>query len=138
MTEMIMNLLSSRDLSLKKVAEKSDVSINTLKKSVHKPIESWSIRVLNAFAIGLDTSPGELLNTLEPTPYILNINDHEQTIQGVFIADKETFQQIRAVIEANHLEGWNPTASDVQDLLNSANNPNPDMVKRFNEIWNEE
>lgn len=138
MTEMIMNLLSSRDLSLKKVAEKSDVSINTLKKSVHKPIESWSIRVLNAFAIGLDTSPGELLNTLEPTPYILNINDHEQTIQGVFIADKETFQQMRAVIEANHLEGWNPAASDVQDLLNSANNPNPDMIKRFNEIWNEE
>lgn len=68
--------------------------------------------------------------------YSLEIDNENQTIQGVFISDKFLFQEMRGVIEASHLEGWNPTADDVQDILNSANNPDPAMIKRFKEIWN--
>ncbi len=69
--------------------------------------------------------------------YSLEIDNENQTIQGVFIRDKFLFQEMRGVIEASHLEGWNPTEDDVQNILNSVNNPDPAMTKRFKEIWNE-
>ena len=94
--------------------------------------------MLNAFAIGLGERPGDLLNVLEAQPYILDINDETQTIQGVFIADKETYQQIRTVVEVNHLEGWNPTKSDIQELLDEAINPDPQVAERFEKIWEQE
>lgn len=137
MTATIKKLLNSQNISLNDVTTISNVPLTTLRSSITKPIEKWSIRVLNAFAKSLDIPAGDLLNMLEQKEYSLEIDNKNQTIKGVFIADKETFQQMRAVIEANHLEGWNPTADDVQDLLNSANNPDPAMIKRFTEIWNE-
>ena len=138
MSATIVKLLESKNMSVTKVSEISNVPLSTLRNAIVKPIETWSIRVLNAFAIGLGERPGDLLNALEAQPYILDINDETQTIQGVFIADKETYQQIRTVVEVNHLEGWNPTKSDIQELLDEAINPNPQVAERFEKIWEQE
>ena len=135
MSATIVKLLKSKNISVAKVAEASNVPLSTLRNSIVKPIETWSIRVLNAFAIALKEKPGDLLNMLETQPYILDINDETQTIQGVFIANKEIYQQIRTVVEVNHLEGWNPTESDIQELLDEAIQPDPVVAKRFEEIW---
>ncbi|WP_278965484.1 helix-turn-helix domain-containing protein [Lactobacillus apis] len=138
MSATIVKLLESKNMSVTKVSEISNVPLSTLRNEIVKPIETWSIRVLNAFAIGLGERPGDLLNALEAQPYILDINDETQTIQGVFIADKETYQQIRTVVKVNHLEGWNPTKSDIQELLDEAINPNPQVAERFEKIWEQE
>lgn len=135
MSATIVKLLKSKNISVAKVAEASNVPLSTLRNSIVKPIETWSIRVLNAFAIALKEKPGDLLNMLETQPYILDINDETQTIQGVFIANKEIYQQIRTVVEVNHLEGWNPTKSDIQELLDEAIQPDPVVAERFEEIW---
>ena len=138
MSATIVKLLESKNMSVTKVSEISKVPLSTLRNAIVKPIETWSIRVLNAFAIGLGERPGDLLNVLEAQPYILDINDETQTIQGVFIADKETYQQIRTVVEVNHLEGWNPVKSDIQELLDEAINPDPQVAERFEKIWEQE
>ena len=138
MSATIVKLLESKNMSVTKVSEISNVPLSTLRNAIVKPIETWSIRVLNAFAIGLGERPGDLLNALEAQLYILDINDETQTIQGVFIADKETYQQIRTVVEVNHLEGWNPTKSGIQELLDGAINPNPQVAERFEKIWEQE
>ena len=65
-------------MSVTKVSEISNVPLSTLRNAIVKPIETWSIRVLNAFAIGLGERPGDLLNALEAQPYILDINDETQ------------------------------------------------------------
>lgn len=135
MSATIVKLLKSKNISVAKVAEASNVPLSTLRNSIVKPIETWSIRVLNAFAIALKEKPGDLLNMLETQPYILDINDETQTIQSVFIANKEIYQQIRTVVEVNHLEGWNPTESDIQELLDEAIQPDPVVAERFEEIW---
>ncbi|MDF7639770.1 helix-turn-helix domain-containing protein [Lactobacillus sp. ESL0791] len=138
MSSVINKVLESNNLTVKDVADKSHVSASTLRKSIQKPIENWSIRVLNAFAVSLDKRPGDLLNMLEPKIYTLDIDDRNQSIQGVYIADKTLYQQIRGVVEASHLEGWNPNKADIQYLLDQATDPDPELVKRIDKIWSEE
>ena len=72
---------------------------------VAKPIETWSVRVLNAFASGLNERAGDLLNMLQSKEYKLDINDEKQTIQGVYVSDKAMYLELRGVIVASHLEG---------------------------------
>lgn len=54
---------------------------------------------------------------------ILKFNDQDQKIQDVYIADPTTYQNIKFVVKMEHLEGWNPTAKDIEYLLDQANNP---------------
>lgn len=46
----------------------------------------------------------DLLELLDPV-YSLKINDHSQMIQGIHIEDPEIYEQIRFVVESEHLEG---------------------------------
>lgn len=138
MTAQIIKILDNNNITINDVANDSKVAVSTLRNSIKKPIDSWSIRVLSAFAISLKIRPGDLLNMLEPQPYILDINDQKQSIQGVYIPDKETYQQIRGVVEASHLEGWQPTKKDIQYLLDEALNPDPELEKRYEEIFGDQ
>ena len=131
----INRLLKSKNIGIVEVAEKSAVSDSTLRKAAAKPLENWSVRVLNAFATGLDLRAGDLLNMLQPKEYKLDINDKNQTIQGVYVSDKAMYLELRGVIEASHLEGWNPTKKDVESVLDGVLNPDPEEVKEIMEIW---
>lgn len=138
MATVISNLLKENKLSIYDVAKISGVPKSTLANSIKKPIESWSIRVLNAFAEGLRKQPSQLLDILQPSNYILKINDKEQTIQGVYISDKETYQQIKFVVQMEHLEGWNPTSDDIKYLLHNANHPDPEIDDQLDDIFGDQ
>ena len=131
----INRLLKSKNIGFLEVAEKSAVSDSTLRKAAAKPLENWSVRVLNAFATALGLRAGDLLNMLQPKEYKLDINDKNQTIQGVYVSDKSMYLELRGVIEASHLEGWNPTKKDVEFVLDGVLNPDPEEVKEIMGIW---
>lgn len=65
--------------------------------------------------------------------YQLDIDNEKQTIQGVKIANKAKFQAIRFVVENNWLEGWEPTQSDILDLCEEWDNPDPAAIADFRE-----
>lgn len=135
MTTVIEKLMDSKSITTTDVAMKSNVSDSTLRKAAKKPIESWSVRVLNAFANGLEENAGDLLNMLQPEQYTLEIDNEKQTIQGVFIPDKAMFQRMRGVVQANHLEGWNPTYNDIKELRDTVMNPDPKDLARIKALW---
>lgn len=129
MPAVILGLLQNANLSMKEVSKRSNVPFSTLNNASKKPIETWSIRVLNAFAKGLKIKPSELLEKLQPSTYTLDIDDIKQSIQGVYIPDIENYYAIRTVVEAEHLEGWNPTAMDIKYLSKQAVDPDPEIVR---------
>lgn len=67
----------------------------------------------------------------------LKIDDTNQIIQDVHIADKEIFQQIRFVVVNNHLEGWMPTSNDVKHLMDEAQNTHSELNKEYDKIFGE-
>lgn len=81
--------------------------------------------------------PGDLLELLDPV-YSLKINDSNQMIQGIYIEDPEIYEQVRFVIESEHLEGWQPDEEDVLRLLDEAINPSSELQTEINQIWGEE
>lgn len=66
MTATITKLLNSRNININDVASLSHVPVTTLRSSIAKPIDAWSVRVLKAFATSLNESAGDLLNILDP------------------------------------------------------------------------
>ena len=72
---------------------------------------------------------------LQSKEYKLDINDEKQTIQGVYVSDKAMYLELRGVIEASHLEGWNPIKKDIESVLDGVLNPDPEEVKEIMEIW---
>lgn len=138
MPTVISGLLHQSNITLKEVSERSSVPVSTLSNAAKKPIETWSIRVLNAFAKGLKKDPSDLLKILQPNEYELEIDDKEQTIQDVYIPDKELYQQIRFVVEMEHLEGWNPNKQDIEYLVNSAQHPDPKLDNEIDKLFGDQ
>ena len=137
MTTVIMNLLDQYNLTLSDISKISNVPLSTLTNAAKKPIESWSIRVLNAFAKGLSRKSSDLLDTLQPDNYSLDINDKRQTIQGVYIPDKQEYFNLRAVVQAEHLEGWNPTKKDIEYVYHGVINPKTKYLKEYHELFDD-
>ena len=72
---------------------------------------------------------------LQSKEYKLDINDEKQTIQGVYVSDKAMYFELRGVIVASHLEGWDPIKKDVESVSDGVLNPDPEEVKEIMEIW---
>lgn len=47
----------------------------------------------------------------------LKIDDQTQTIQGIRISDPDLYKKIRFIVQNNHLEGWQPTEQEINDLV---------------------
>lgn len=137
MATVIMNMLAQDNLTLSDISKVSNVPLSTLTNAAKKPIESWSIRVLNAFAKGLSKKASALLDELQPENYTLDINDKKQTIQGVYIPDKQEYYNMRAVVQAEHLEGWNPTKRDIKYVYREVSNPKAEYLKEYHELFGE-
>ena len=100
MSTIILRLLHNANISIEEISKKSQIPLDALVNATEEPIEFWTIRELNAFAESLKIKPGELLEELQPSTYILDIDDDAQTIQGVNISNLENYYAIRAVVEA--------------------------------------
>lgn len=138
MTTTISAILNNNNLTIADIASKSGVARSTLGNAIKKPIESWSIRVLNAFAKGLGMQSADLLSKLQPDDYELEINDQKQIIQGIQISDKELYQQVKFAVVNNHLEGWQPTREDILYLIKEVQKPDPEFDAMYRELFENE
>ncbi len=130
-------LLTNHQLTLKDISQKNDLREQDLKNAFHENPNNWSSSVLSALSSSLNMRPGDLLELLDPV-YSLKINDSNQMIQGIYIEDPEIYEQVRFVIESEHLEGWQPDEEDVLRLLDEAINPSSELQTEINQIWGEE
>ena len=61
----------------------------------------------------------------------LEIDDQKQTIQGIRIFSPSLFKKVRFVVQNNHLEGWNPTEKEINDLVHDKPDLGEDYYKVF-------
>ncbi|QGF41143.1 helix-turn-helix domain-containing protein [Limosilactobacillus gastricus] len=132
------NLLDDNQITQTMIAETSGISLATINQTLNRPIDSWSIKILDAVAKPLYMSAGQLLDIINPSKFELETNDDLMTIQGVKIDNYEMYQQIRFAVENNVMEGWEPTKQDIEDLLRFAHNPDPEYIARYKEIFGDE
>lgn len=130
-------LLTNHQLTLKDISQTQNLAEQDLKKALNENPDDWSSLVLSAFSSSLKMRPGDLLELLDPV-YALKINDHHQMIQGIYIEDPEIYEQIRFVVESEHLEGWQPDEEDILRLLDEALNPSAELQAEIDQIWGEE
>lgn len=68
----------------------------------------------------------------------LQIDDQKQMIQGIRVFSPSLYKKVRClykkvrfVVQNNHLEGWNPTEKEINDLVHSK----PDLSEDYYEIF---
>lgn len=47
----------------------------------------------------------------------LKIDDQTQMIQGIRISDPDLYKKSRFIVQNNHLEGWQLTEQEINDLV---------------------
>lgn len=65
----------------------------------------------------------------------LEINNDRQTIQGVLIANTSDFLSLRAIIQAEHLEGFNPTKKDVEEIIKKSKQSDKDFDRLYRKLF---
>ncbi|RVU72063.1 MULTISPECIES: hypothetical protein [Lactobacillus] len=65
----------------------------------------------------------------------LIIDDRTQAIQGVVIPELADYQQLRFVVEMEHLEGWNPEKKDIEKLVERLRNPDPTLDAKIDKLF---
>lgn len=130
-------LLTNHHLTLKDISQSNSLMENDLEEALNENPDNWSNAILSALSSSLNMRPGDLLELLDPV-YSLKINDTNQMIQGIYIEDPEMYEQIRFVVESEHLEGWQPDEEDILMLLDEAINPSKEIKSEIDRIWGEE
>ncbi|WP_285024521.1 helix-turn-helix domain-containing protein [Lactobacillus johnsonii] len=130
-------LLTNHHLTLKDISQSNSLMEKDLEKALNENPDNWSSAILSALSSSLNMRPGDLLELLDPV-YSLKINDTNQMIQGIYIEDPEMYEQIRFVVESEHLEGWQPDEEDILMLLDEAINPSKEIKSEIDRIWGEE
>ena len=67
----------------------------------------------------------------------LEINNDQQTIQGVLIANTSDFLNLRAILQAEHLEGFNPTKEDVEEIIKKSKQKDKDFDRLYQKLFRE-
>lgn len=130
-------LLTNHKLTLEDISQNKHLAKQDLKEALNENPDNWSSAVLLALSSSLNMRPGDLLELLDPV-YSLKINDRNQMIQGIYIEDPEAYEQIRFVVESEHLEGWQPDEEDILRLLDETINPSTKLQAEIDQIWGEE
>ncbi|MCT3055772.1 XRE family transcriptional regulator [Leuconostoc citreum] len=136
MAQDIMTMLDDQKVSLTDVANVANIGLSTLSTAVKRPVDTWSLRIINGLARALYMQPGELVNRIQDVPFELDVNDQKQTIQGVFISDSTQYKQIKFVVNSTVMEGWQPDVKDIERLKLEAANPNSRRKQRALGIMN--
>ena len=129
MTTAIRAFLKQNDLTIRRISRTSGISASTLSSTFKRPINSWSIGILNNLANITHSIPTRVLQDLQTNQWKLEINSRQQTIQGVKITPKVVFQRLRFIVMNEYFEGWKPNHNDIKMLLRSNQKPNQ-LVKK--------
>ncbi|HAT53860.1 MAG TPA: XRE family transcriptional regulator [Lactobacillus sp.] len=138
MATSILTLLNDQQLSLTDVSRDSGIGLSTLSTAIKRPVETWSLRIINGLAKSLFMKPGDLVDEIQDLPYQLMINDQKQTIQGVYIANKSDYMNIKFVVKSTAMEGWQPEAQDIRRLRTESEDKNSIRKQRAQSILSEE
>lgn len=67
----------------------------------------------------------------------LKIDDQTQIIQGIRISDPDLYKKIRFIVQNNHLEGWQPTEQEINDLVHDETDLSEDyyQILEKNDEW---
>lgn len=117
------------------VSKSSGISMSTLSNAFSKPIESWSIKILNGLALTTFSDPGWVLSELQAKPFRYVVDREKQTIQGYYIPDPHDFWRIEAAVHNTVMEGYQPTKQDIAEIYERSLQPRPKLDKDYQEIF---
>ena len=63
----------------------------------------------------------------------LKIDNQTQIIQGIRISDPDLYKKIRFIVQNNHLEGWQLTEQEINDLVHDETDLSEDYYPIFGE-----
>lgn len=133
----VQEIMKQYDVTLSEIAHHSGISKTTLSGAFNRPVESWSIRILNGVAKALHESPSDLLKELQEEQYEFKFDDEEQTIMGVKFEDEFDYQAAKFAIYNNVIEGWEPTKEDVAELKAFGEVEHPELESKMHRIFGE-
>ncbi|GAA0038411.1 hypothetical protein LANSK_08850 [Lactobacillus amylovorus subsp. amylovorus] len=61
----------------------------------------------------------------------LAIDDSGQMIQGIRVFSPSLYKKVRFVVQNNHLEGWQPTEKEINDLVHGK----PDLSEDYHKVF---
>lgn len=114
-------LMEMQHTSWAELGRATKISPNTLRDTNGRDISTWKVVIVNEVAKYFNQNPGDFLNYLQGHSRIngIDINEIEQSIQGVKISNKMQFNLMINVIENNLNLGYLPTKEDIEYLLDN-------------------
>lgn len=135
MIQAVENYMSNHGITMTDVSKNSGISMSTLSQAFQKPVESWSIRILNALALVTYSDPGYVLDEIQERTFKYVVDREKQTIQGYYIPDPHDFWRIEAAVHNTVMEGYQPTKQDIAEIYARSLQPRPELDKDYQEIF---
>lgn len=127
-------LLKDNSLTLRDISEQSLISETMLSSAFSKPIDTWSVRVLKALAKSLNLRIDELDAKLSAKPFTLDVDEDKHMIQGVKVPN-DLFFSVYSSVNFNVMEGWQPSANDIENLVNQMQQSDVTLDEEINKLW---
>ena len=134
MNATVKRLLKDNHLTLRTISKQSSISEATLSSTFARPVDSWSVRVLRALANSLDLRIDELDKKLSTDSYKFDVDKQKHTIQGVKIPEN-LFLSVYSSVNFNVMEGWRPTANDIEKIVDQVQQPDSTLDEEINDLW---
>lgn len=133
----IQQLLKNHQVSVDALAKAARVDKDDLQDRLHRPVDTWTIGLFNAMAAAVNQTPSHLLAQLQDESFTLEIDPQKQTVQGLEVTDRYVFSLIQSVVKISCMEGWQPTAAEIVDLVSIATSAQPKLDQDFEQIFGE-
>lgn len=130
----VKQLLKDNSLTLHDLSKQSAISETTLSSTFSRPVDTWSIRVLKALAKSLNLRIDELDAKLSAKPFTLDVDEDKHMIQGVKVPN-DLFFSVYSSVNFNVMEGWQPSANDIENLVNQMQQPDVNLDEEINKLW---
>lgn len=72
--------------------------------------------------------------TFLKSSFTFDVDKEKHTIQGVKIPD-DLFFAVYFSVRVNVMEGWQPTAHDIEKLVAQVQQPDPALDEEINSLW---
>lgn len=130
----VKQLLKDNSLTLRDISEQSSISETTLSSTFSRPIDTWPVRVLKVLAKSLNLRIDELDAKLSAKSFTLDVDKDKHMIQGVKVPN-DLFFSVYSSVNFNVMEGWQPSANDIENLVNQLQQSDVTLDEEINKLW---
>lgn len=130
----VKQLLKDNSLTLRDISEQSSISETTLSSTFSRPIDTWPVRVLKVLAKSLNLRIDELDAKLSAKSFTLDVDEDKHMIQGVKVPN-DLFFSVYSSVNFNVMEGWQPSANDIENLVNQMQQSDVTLDEEINKLW---